>query len=1738
MKKIVACLLSACLCIQGVFGAGIAYAAEVQPIKPAEITVQEAATSSDAVKEEDRKETYNHVVGEGTVSVELKTVMTMKGKTDFDIFLVSSEGNTVSDGNISIGEASGSSKWFSDEVPVGKYTLIVKGEGYETYEQEIKVEESLANVVLMNGYIEGYTYSKGEKHPGVLRMGDVNGDGKLETEDMNIILDDIESEAVTGSDLNGDGEVDLLDIQYFSTYYKDSKDNKAGIVRNALITQVVASSSNAEPLKGTVEGVFANDSVPLTIKSENDLVISESNPIEVSAEVDSKTKVEGISIISPVGSEYTIDKGEATVEYIDQDGTVRTMTFRIDSQNTTRRRRSARSAFLKAERNADGTIVLNLGSQVAVKKVSIKVTAANGSSGKLVDISKVEFLNDMKDRIPEPNMNIPTNLSANEKSEAFTLTWKKQSNVTGYQIKIWKGTKDTEDSVKTEYIETSKNQISIGRFDNNDLINGEVYTVRVQSLNGEWRSGYSASLEVIPKTMERPAPPEGISITGKYRSLAVSWKAMKDTDSYTIFYRPTADNKSEFKSIGDIRKNNTTIPDLQDETEYTIYLKGHNVIGESSQSKSYKGTTMSPNPPTTTNYKLINVPVEGGESTAHIKDVNYFSYPANSKFAITDNDYITSWVRPDWDSGVHYPQDNRGKAPVVEFDQVYELENVIMIPDVMQPYEFNTASFYYWEEASDKPIKVDGTFSKKTSTNGKTYYEFETVRPVRAKKVQLNVASWGANNRISYAEMKYYHYDSLEDDINALFADDMHLSLKGSVTQNTIDELSTRLTTKDPVSDEYHPKKSMLERELGTAQKILIDGALNEVLPIDTYVTKRADNRISFRGGLNSWQPLGVTAMAGDEIVVYVGSPGKKTGSSTNIKLISTQYHGEFSAWFQAGANLKVGPNTITIPKISSEDVEQGGQLYIEYVGDQSAEKYSVRVSGGIKIPMLDITKATDSNAKKKLVKKYVEELERYVPEIEAKHQQEHGHKPFDKKTCILGATDIVTTYTMYSVSSDRILAGLKGSTQEKTEQLYQSLTAMDEMVDLFYQHKGFNKKPLKDSDKLPVSRLNLRYQSMFDGAFMYAGGLHIGIEWDSVTGLAQGTPMVTNDQGKYVSGQYFGWGIAHEIGHIINEGAYAIAEVTNNYFSVLAQAKDTNASVRLSYDNVYEKVTSGVKGKSADVFTQLGLYWQLHLAYDRGGYNYKTFEAHRDQLDNLFFARVDSYVRNPASAPKPNGIALTLDNADSDNKLMRLGVAAAEKNILKFFERWGMVPDDLTKQYAAQFTEESRGIWFVNDEARVYAMENPDGSIAEKTTVNAALAHAAGTNEVTLTINSNASNLNAMLGYEIYRSEYVKDQVIRKPVGFITADENSFTDVISAINNRVFVYDVVGYDKYLNATAPFVLDPIKVRHGGFVDKTSWKVKTNMISVEDGRPDNDNPEMDTVPNVAVGKVADGDKATVYTGKSVNNKVVPEIILSLSQEEAITGLVYTLEGGGTPITDFEISVSQDGNKWTKVQQGKFKVKNGALEPSSQTIHFNKPNDNWLYTYEASYVKLAATKQKGVDITVGELDILGESGDNVEFETSGIGILKNDYTAGQGTSGTTITIPKGSLIFTGVYKGNPAFNTVLLYDENNRIVGRINADGDLLASQIIFAQVPAKGELGEVSEGTWVYYVEPEQGGSLGSYTPPAKVRAELYRVDDAETNKGERLVSDSLYVTVPSTLPDIEITASKAYIREQ
>lgn len=102
------------------------------------------------------------------------------------------------------------------------------------------------------------------------------------------------------------------------------------------------------------------------------------------------------------------------------------------------------------------------------------------------------------------------------------------------------------------------------------------------------------------------------------------------------------------------------------------------------------------------------------------------------------------------------------------------------------------------------------------------------------------------------------------------------------------------------------------------------------------------------------------------------------------------------------------------------------------------------------------------------------------------------------------------------------------------------------------------------------------------------------------------------------------------------------------------------------------------------------------------------------------------------------------------------------------------------------------------------------------------------------------------------------------------------------------------------------------------------------------------------------------------------------------------------------------------------------------------------DPWICTYDARYLRITAVGQAGRQLSVAELDVFGPSGDDVSFlDANGgaAGILKSDFVYQKADENLDKQfIPKGSLVFTGSYKGNPAYNVVVLYDENGQRGGR--------------------------------------------------------------------------------------------------
>lgn len=1607
-----------------------------------------------------------------------------------------------------------------ENLPDGEYALTVNAEGFAEYKQEINVQGKMYSLRITTGFCGGYSYEKGTPHSGVILIGDVDNDRDIDADDKRILIDAIDSGDLSkypNADLNRDGTLDLLDLTLFAGSYDTTKDTSASVEEFVSPEIVSVAYPEDTSVNGSIEKMLCGEE-KITLSRSADEEISEENPVSLEFDFEEKSgssTVDGITI--GTGSTNPVANAMIDVTYV-ENGIEKTE--KVPVVNNELHLLEESEVYASVDEN--GNIHVHLGRQVAIKKVILTVTAMQKNNN-LAEISKVEFVNGMENRIPEPSMDIPEDLNAKAGSEQFTLSWTPCVNVIEYEVKIESGGISETKIVR-------ENSIKITSFGGDDVKNYTTYKVSVQSINGEWKSGYCDSVDVTPKPNKRPDKPDNVSATGKYQAVVVNWKKMNDTQSYNVYYR-LRDSDGEYTKISGITANKFTIENLANITEYEIYVTGVNELGESPQSIHCSATTSDINPAEVPRYNMINRDEKGKPGSSHIVSVtqNYGTMVQSeldegltgTAWGVVDGDATSYYKRTIWDDGGFNALGDKGLT--YTFDDVYKIDTITIIATEGMQYSYLKAK---WWDADNNAHDISASCQQVKDSQGRIYHLIKLSNPVEAKKIQLGFArylSTSAYQLITISDTYFYLYDDLRDQIMDLYADDLHTILKDTITQQTIDDLRVKVNTPDEYGEENSNKTALL-RELETAEKLLNDESLNSAVKIHSGITTKDTGR-GF-SGLNAWQPLGVTAPLGETITVYVGHNTKKTGDSTDLRLIATQYHSESGNITTSGANLKVGANEIILPKGSTVGFESGGALYVQYQGNNANDKYSVRVSGGTEVPILDLYKVTNKNERIEKAIEYIEKLDKYVPEMENLHNEIHknsGNKNvdynYDSKNCILGTSDIMLDTMMISLPAQQILAGIgTGSVEQRAEKLIQSMDAMDEMMYLFYQHKGLNANAPTELNRIPKGHLNIRYQRMFSGAFMYASGNHIGIEWGSASGLMGAVPIESDEDGKYISGNYFGWGIAHEIGHCINQDKYTVAEITNNYFAQLAQAKDTNTGMRFQYKNIYDKVTSGTKGNCSNIATQLGMYWQLHLAYDKG-LNYKTYSNYTEQLDNLFYARVDTYSRNVNAAPAPNEIKLVL-GGNTDQNLMRLSCAAAGKNVLEFFERWGKTPDETTIQYAEQFEKETRAIYYVSDDSRVYALEGEGSVLGTECNVkaidNISVNIGKAPNQVELNFASVGIPEDDILGYEVIRCTISGGEVQETPVGFAT--NSHFTDTITTMNNRTAFYKVTLIDKYLNRSESFTTKQIKIEHDGSIDKSNWSIKTTGLTFETTTSDaTEEMPCSKITDNPAEMMIDNNLDTIFAPRVNNNKA--EIIIDFNQTFTTTGLKYTA-GDGKSVGEYEIYVYQD-NEWILTANGKF--------DGSETVYFANDDDKYISTYSASSVKLVLLNQKNSDVEISEIDVLGVTGDNVDFrrteeeKTTVIGTLGKDYKYGENPEDV---IPEGSLIFTGAYKGNPAYSTVILYDKNGNIVGGYDDDNNITAQQIILADVPDGKNITDVSDGTWIYWIEPEQ---LENMEMPETVRVELYRVNNALTNEGQRLVSDSLFEEVPEKLSAIIIT---------
>ncbi len=1560
---------------------------------------------------------------------------------------------------------------------LGTYELTLNGKYFVPFHQTITLNDFSKRVNLTNG-------------TGMFEYGDINLDGKVDSSDNTKMLEAMEQKD-TNYDLNLDGVVDIADLNYITAVITGTKKEASIDDTSAILSSESISLEVEEEMiqNGNLSDLFTEDGV-VTFQQ------TEEKPIQFTLDFgkeDQQEPVEMREIRIAVGEEIP-QKMTVTVETEEGESIQQEVTYHQSRQGYHK---------FTDEAGAD-TFVIDLGKQVAVKKVTIVITEA--STNRLADIAKVEFLNDVKVELKEPEgFYTPDPIHVDgSKSEQLTVSFDPVPNVTGYEIKI------TGPKIDTVF------QTTYTSFTIEDLKNYETYRIAVQSTNQEWRSGWSEEVTGIPQATRKPPKVDMVRATAVIAGIDFRWNIMDDTTSYQLYYRE--EGATSFEMVDEIKTNSYSLRGLKPSTTYEAYVIGVNPLGKSESYSLVSAKTLEAGATIVPQYKLINK-ANGSGKTDHIEDVIYSqgTMVGGNQFSMVDDDYNTYWQSNTFYVNSHNPSMG---YPIFVLDDTYEMDEfVITVPDTFtNQYKVgknneNDTVIRYWNTSPGEArteqnrTTVQGELTLKKDVNGRSYYVLKLYDPIEANALQFGVTEKNNRPLSQFTEFKLYQYDSLVDDVAALFTDDLRLVLADGVGMDDISELRTRANTMD--NGEYSPYRESVLADLDYAEKILKDEAIDDVITLNPNISNSYNGHLKFAMTISDYQPLGIVAKPGETLNVYVGSKG-----SVNAEIVFTQYHADAGQWNRTYTQeaLHTGLNVISVPKIGDEKEERGGSVYIRYKSKPSMTNLiQVRVSGGTKIPMVDTTLLTTEQEKKEVIQKYIETLTDYNSKLKQVYADQQ--MVFDPYSSVLGSTEIVTKYGLFSVSSVAVENALNSGTsslEERVERLYESMEAFDEMMELFYRQKGLSSDTEVSTDKMPQSRINIRYMQMFDGAFMYAGGYHVGIEYGSIAGLVQAHRNREDSTG------YFGWGISHEVGHQINQKDTVFAEVTNNIYALLAQTSNDSNHSRLEdshiYEKIYDKVTSHTLGRAQNVFVQLGMYWQLHLAYDTE----KTFDD-----TNSILARVNQISRSYKNT----------NNYKRDELTILYASMAAQKDLTDFFEVWGLKASDTLKEEIANlgYEKETQAIYYLNDSARRYRLSGQSG-LSNSNILTAHLGEVdSKTKRVTLQFEVNAES-EKILGYEILRNGV--------SIGFVENGVTSFTDNVGTENNRAYVYQVVAYDYWLNKTNLVTLDEVKISHDGSVVKDAFTIQSNVKAqgeITDCEDENFDESQLSVYHLIDGDLASGFEGTekIKTLNQTSDKPSLSVdngnayvILQLNHPMAVSGIKYRAlvkDGVLAPntITKYKISVSSTGEdgSWLVARTGTFQV---SADHPEETVYFmgqNTTSQSQLWTYkDIGYIKIEADGNRN-GLSGAEIDVIAPPGDNVEIpDTNAIGVLEEDYCylsngcpkdkldENQEVEGI---IKKGSVIIQGSYRGNPSFNQVLIGDSSD---DQKNYSGYFL----IFAELEEDKSVYEVANGTWLYVMTQEQYESMIQSSD--SIRAYLYRVDDAISLTGQRLTSTSKSIT--------------------
>lgn len=483
------------------------------------------------------------------------------------------------------------------------------------------------------------------------------------------------------------------------------------------------------------------------------------------------------------------------------------------------------------------------------------------------------------------------------------------------------------------------------------------------------------------------------------------------------------------------------------------------------------------------------------------------------------------------------------------------------------------------------------------------------------------------------------------------------------------------ITTADEVIHSRDNEKATISAIVQTNQNISTKLELKQSENLNTYRSTILDNPF----GPSTNQSTGIYKRGNDVIEIYVDESTDQTQLPTYT--VTTPALTSFSEGSANGTQLVKGRNVISGSQV--------GLIHIRNESGQTAQgKLSIEIKGGIKIPRFILGKTT---------------------------QQEWTKMIADNPTAV-----------GYELVSDRVLVTGSNRTLQDAKDPETILNAHEKVITFHNQTSGLDGSSAVH--RKPVGLFQHLRETIQSGYYMYAFYQHTAYNSTSDAMRAVLNPTTIGQ-----------WGIWHELGHTYQLSRMNwkdLTEVTVNIYSLRAE-KGLSERSRLERDNRYPTIFNYLNGTGQkqfddqDIWTKLGMFWQLELAFGED-----------------FYPNLHKMYRNEQRA------------LPTEQDKRQYFVVAASKisgqNLQPFFEKWGIQVTAESRLEMEKLPSLTKKIWEYRDEMTGEVGDIDGGTNnndKEAPTIPSDLA----ANEVTshsvkLTWNPSSDNTKVK-GYNVYRN-------------------------------------------------------------------------------------------------------------------------------------------------------------------------------------------------------------------------------------------------------------------------------------------------------------------------------------------------------------------------------------------------